>query len=109
MDKKRILGLVEHVKINGHPVLAKIDTGAKYNSVSSNLARKLNLGPVVRRVRIKSSHGYSKRDVVRAKLSIKGKNIKALFNIAERSHLTYPVLIGIRTLKKGFLIDPSKK
>ena len=108
MKEKQVLGLIEHVKINGHLVLAKVDTGAKYNSVSSNLARKLNLGPVIRRLKIKTSNGYSKRDVVRARLEIKGKLINALFNVAERGHMSYSVLIGVRTLKRGFLIDPSK-
>ncbi len=108
MKKKTILGLIEHVRINNHQVLAKIDTGAKYNSISSSLARKLNLGPVIKKIRIKTSNGYSKREVVRARLSIKGRNIKALFNIAERGHMSYSVLIGVRTLRKGFLIDSSK-
>ena len=108
MKEKQVLGLIEHVRINNHPVLAKVDTGANYNSISSNLGTKLNLGPVVRKLRIKTSNGYSRRDVVRAKLKIKGKVINALFNIAERSHMSYSVLIGVRTLKKGFLIDPSK-
>ena len=108
MSKKYILGLIEQVKINGHSVAARIDTGAKYNSISSRLARKLNLGPVVRKIRIKTSNGYSKREVVKAKLGIKGRSINALFNIAERSHMSYSVLIGVRTLKKGFLINPSK-
>ncbi len=108
MKKKKILGLIEKVKINEHLVTAKVDTGAKYNSISSTLARKLNLGPVIRKIKIKTSNGYSKREVVKAKITIKGRKINALFNIAERSHMNYPVLIGTRTLKKGFLINPSK-
>ena len=34
--------------------------------------------------------------------------IHAKFTIANRTQLSYPMLIGRNVLKKGFLIDPNK-
>ena len=106
--EKIILGLTEKVKINGKEVLAKIDTGASRNSIDMNLATELNLGPIVRVSKIRSVHGRTTRPVVQAKLEIKGKKFKALFNLISRSRMKYKVLIGRRILKQGFLVDASK-
>ena len=111
MDKV-VIGLVEKVKIKGVKeveVLVKIDTGSRTNSIDTNLASEAQLGPIIKSVSIKSSHGKQIRPVVKAKIEIGGKILIASFNIASRGHLDYPVLIGTRTLKRGFLIDPSKK
>ena len=108
---KTVIGITEKVKIIGikeKEVIAKIDTGADSNSISLKLASELQLGPIIKTIRVKISNGYERRAVVKAKLRIKNRRIIALFNITDRSHLKYPVLIGKRTLKKGFLIDPSK-
>lgn len=104
-----IIGLLEKVKINGKETLAKIDTGADRNSMDMKLAATLNLGPIIRTTSIKSSHGSSIRPVVKAELEIKGEKIIAEFNLTNRAHMKYPILIGKKVLiKKGFLIDPSK-
>jgi len=39
---------------------------------------------------------------------IKGRKIKALFGLSDRSKHKFPVLIGCRTLRGKFLVDPSK-
>lgn len=105
---KTIVGLVEKVKINGKEVTARIDTGAEHSSVDKDLASRLKLGPVLKTVFIKSASGRAKRPVVEAEVKIKGKAIKSRFNVANRKHMRYKVLIGQNILKHGFLIDPSK-
>ncbi|MFH1637632.1 MAG: RimK/LysX family protein [Candidatus Woesearchaeota archaeon] len=105
--KKITVGLVEKVKVNGEELLARVDTGAEGNSVSQNIAKKLSLGPVVKTKIIKSSSGRQIRPIVMAELEIGGKKMEAAFNITDRAHMKYPVLIGRAVLKDGFMIDPS--
>jgi len=107
--EKDIIGVTELIRINGHEVLAKIDTGAIKNSINVKLASKLKLGPIVKTIKIISATGEEKRPVVEASLEIKGKRIKTKFNVTDRSKLKYSVLIGLNTIKNRFLIDPSKK
>ena len=104
---KTILGLVEKVKINGKEVLAKIDTGADRCSLDMTLAKELNISKVIKTMKIKSSHGRVIRPVVEATLEIKDRKFKVKFNLADRSHLKYPVLIGKSILKKDFIIQPK--
>lgn len=119
MDKT-VVGLVEKIKIRGKEVTARIDTGAEHNSIDQELASKLGLGPVLKTILIRSASsnfscpkcGYkrnqARRPVVEAEIIIKGKKIKARFNIANRKHMKYKLLIGQEILKQGFLINPSK-
>jgi len=101
------IGLIEKVKINGKEILAKIDTGADRCSLDKTLAKEMGLNNIVKTMQVKSSHGKSIRPVVQASLEIKGKKFKANFNLADRSNLKYPVLIGNSILKKGFVIKPQ--
>jgi len=105
---KTILKVTEKVKINNYPVTARIDTGAEYNSIGSALAKKLKLNKPIKYIRIRTSTGTERRPVVKAKLKIKSKTITSHFNIADRKKMKYNLLIGRRTLRNGFLIDPSK-
>lgn len=106
--QKTILGLIEKVKINGKEVKAKIDTGAQGNSIDIKLAQKLKLGPIIKTYKIKTSTGHARRPAVKAHLEIKGRKFNTIFNISDRKHMKYNVLIGRRILKKGFLIDISR-
>lgn len=106
--KKTVVGLVEKIKLNGKEIMARIDTGAEYSSVDKELASKLKLGPVLKTILIKSASGKTRRPIVEVEIKIKRKIIKSRFNIANRKHMKYKVLIGQDILKKEFLIDPSK-
>ena len=113
MIEKKTVGLTEKIKITGSKgkskrMIARIDTGATISSIDSRLASELTLGPVVRTKLVKSAHGKTVRPVIIAEITIAGKNIKARFTIADRSHMKYRVLVGQNILKKGFIIDPSK-
>ncbi len=115
MDERVILGVTEKITIIGNnnkeeEVIARIDTGATSSSIDINLALKLNLGPVTRLKVVKSASAVGKRQLIRAKIRIHGEMIEEEFTLADRAHMTYPMLIGQNILKKGnFLIDPHKK
>ena len=110
MDKV-ILGLTEPVTLLGkgkRTVTARIDTGATKSSMDIHLAEELELQSTKSKL-VKSASGSKHRPIVRAKIKMDGLTIEEEFTLADRSHMTYPVLIGQNVLKKGnFLIDPHK-
>jgi hypothetical protein len=113
IDDKIVIGLTEKIvlKLKGNKkeeIMAKIDTGASKSSIDLKLAAKLKLGPVIKSKMIKSAHGNRLRPIIIADIEIARKRVKSEFTLADRSHMTYPILIGVNTLKHGFLIDPSK-
>ena len=115
MDERVILGVTERVIVIGNngleeEVTARIDTGATSSSIDINLALKLSLGPVTRLKMVKSASAVGRRQLIRAKVKINGELMEEEFTLADRAHMTYPLLIGQNILKKGnFLIDPHKK
>ena len=111
---KIVVGLVEKVAIvsksgQSMDVEAKVDTGASKSSIDIKLASKLDLGPVIKSKMVKSAHGNKLRPVIEAEIILAGRKIKSEFTLADRTHMKYGVLIGVNTLKHGFLIDPSKE
>jgi hypothetical protein len=113
--EKTLIGLVEHVKLNGNTdeseeIIARIDTGATNSAIDLRLASKLKLGPVIMSKLVKSTHGTKLRPVIEAEIELCGHKIAEQFTLADRSHMKYMVLIGQNILKKGiFLIDPMKE
>jgi hypothetical protein len=111
---KLIVGLTEEITIFGakkpRKVAGKIDTGASQSSIDTDLATKMNLGPIISAKVIRSSHGTTLRAVVRAEIKFGRKRIRAKFNIADRRHMRYKMLLGVNILKRlGVLVDPSRK
>ena len=110
---KKIIGLTAKVKIIGKKtsktVIARIDTGATRSSVDAKLAARLLLGPVIKTTLVKSAHGNRIRPIIRVPIKMAGREIKAEFTIADREHMRYKALIGQNILRKGFLIDPSRR
>ena len=110
--KKEVIGLTAKVKLIGpkkvKTVMARIDTGATLGSIDKKLAKELDLGPVIKTKLVKSSHGQSNRPVIKARVNIKSRKIRARFTLADRSSLKYKVLIGQNILKKRFIIDPDR-
>jgi hypothetical protein len=111
--ERTIVGLTEFVSVRGtagsRDMIARIDTGATKSSIDLVLASKLGLGPVVDSKLIKSAYGVRLRPVVQADIVIAGRVIRAKFTLADRLHMKFPVLIGQNILKKGFLVDPSRR
>lgn len=110
--EKAILGLTEQVKLLGKKEMgltARIDTGATSSSIDSKLAEELSLGPVTKTKVVKSASGIKTRPIIKAKIILKNIEMEGEFTLADRRHMTYPLLIGQNILKKGnFLIDPNK-
>lgn len=108
---KTIIGLTEHVRIiasRSKRIIARIDTGATRSSIDMGLAKELGIGPLIKTVKVKSATGSSVRGVVKAKIIIAGRKINASFNLADRRHMKYHVLVGQNILKRGFLIDTTR-
>jgi hypothetical protein len=108
------IGLTEDITFFGSKkrkkVAAKVDTGAGQSSIDTDLATEMKLGPIISAKVIRSSHGTTLRAVVRAEIKIGRKKIRAKFNIADRRHMRYKVLIGVNILRRlGLLVDPAKK
>lgn len=112
MNSERVvLGLTEQIVLlaNNETRVARIDTGATASSIDKTLADQLQLGPVIRTKIVKSASGVKERPIVKATIQLSGLTIEEEFTIADRSHMTYPLLIGQNILKRGnFLIDPNK-
>ncbi len=111
--KKSRVGFLEHVTVYGpngqRTVTARVDTGAKRNSIDKDLAKKLGIKKIIKHKVIKSAHGVKKRPIVKGDLKIVGKKLQDMtFTLADRKHMKYDVLIGRNTLKEGFIVDPDK-
>ena len=108
-DSERIiLKGVEKVTICGEDFLCRIDSGAMRSSVCGSLVQKFKIGPIIKKVRIKSANGEELRDLVNLSIKLAGKDFSDEFSVANRRHMEFPVLIGRDILKRGFLIDISK-
>lgn len=107
----KTIGVWEDAKIVGadkkkHIVKAKIDTGAWKTSIDKDLAAKLGIldkSNVLWTKIYKSSLGREVRKVVSLKFYLAGTRISTIANVATRSHLRTPLIIGRKDLK-GFLV-----
>jgi hypothetical protein len=108
-DKKIVINSIENVTIKGKKYLARIDTGATKNSICKSIVADLSLGPAVDTVEVKSSNGVSVRDIIVVDLELAGVSSQTVFNVSNRIHMKYPILIGRNLLKKGFLVDCSNE
>jgi len=107
---KKVVGLVEKIKIIGKKnltLLAKFDTGAKCNSIDKKIAEKIGL-KTISTSKVKNVLGMERRRVVDVIFEIKGKRFVTKANIADRSKLEYPVLIGRNLIYGNFIVDVEK-
>lgn len=125
---QNIIGDVAHVRFTslpGTPALkAKVDTGADICSLHVDhwvqdgekvhfTCKKLSPNRISIPMRdhqaVKSASGTQYRPVVELSIKINDKLMNnVMFNLADRSGMDYPVLLGKNALEKGrFLIDPS--
>ena len=111
-EKRTIVGLTVDIIMYGNrakkKLKARIDTGATKSSIDKSLAEELELGPERKHIIVKSAHGKRRRPVIKERVQIDHRIIKAFFTVADRRHMKYKVLIGQNILKRRFLIDPSK-
>ncbi|MCC5933105.1 MAG: RimK/LysX family protein [Candidatus Cyclonatronum sp.] len=65
--------------------------------------------PVKTRRKVKSSFGNTqKRIIIQTKMLIFGKLYVTELSLADRSKMTFPVLMGRKAISKRFLVDVSK-
>ena len=105
--KKTVVSVVEKVEIMGKKFRARVDTGAQTSSIDRATAIKLGLlkSSFVRTADIVSASGRSKRKVVKTPVRIKDRLINASLTVADRSNLSFKVLIGRNILKLNFVVD----
>ncbi len=113
--KRTVIGVIEQVTVRGPAgeieVRAKIDTGAARTSLDTDLAKKLGLGPVERRIRTRSAAADRPevRDVVRATLVIDSRVFETHAAVTDRKDMKYHMIVGMDVLRKsGFLISPRR-
>lgn len=130
-DDAEVAGYIEHVKINGNLVQAKLDTGADFCSIDAEVIRTFKDGKktfvefnmltdenekitlTAERTRITQiklrTGGLQDRPVVllHVKIGHIGKTVEV--NLADRSRFAYRVLLGRNFLENGVLVDSSKK
>ncbi len=127
-----VIGATEYVEIAGiKKIPAKIDTGADSSSIWVSNIRVTEDGALhfclfdeenplytgddlacldFRAVIVRSASGHEQiRYRTKLPIIINGHEIKADFNLSDRSNNIFPVLIGRRTLSGKFLVDVSKK
>ena len=127
---KMIVGWVEEARILPGDLLfdAKLDTGADHSSIPVNSVERFTVGEtrwvrfvvltdkaekvvferkVIRRARIKRSTVDDIRLVVRMGLCVGPVYKEVDVNLADRSRLKQPILIGRSFLKKNFIVDAS--
>ncbi len=111
---KRILGLIEKVRIIGkkksRTIEVLVDTGAAVSSLDKKIAEKVGYGDPVRmmKVRAPATKIVKKRPVVSMKIKIGGEIIETQVNLNDRSHMRYPMIIGRNVLKDNFTVDVSR-
>ena len=112
---KKIIGLVELVKIKGKKGIvtkrALFDTGATRTSIDVKTAAKAGVGPIISSVRVKSansSRGYMRRAIAEAVIIVRGKKFKVGVNVEDREGLPYSILVGRDIIHNNFLIDVSR-
>jgi hypothetical protein len=114
-------------------VKAKVDTGADNSSLHAfNIERyeedgksmvRFEVHPHQRKRRpsvdcvaevvgermVKNPGGRAeKRPVIRTKLVVAGEEFDALVNLTTRDEMTFRMLLGRRTVRKNFLVDPGR-
>ena len=111
--EKEIVGLVEKVEIIGEKKLktyALFDTGARMTSIDIRPASKAKVGPIIRTTRVKNPSFKERviRPVVRLKINIKGRTFDTHVNLQDRSHMSFPVIIGRNIILGNFVVDAKK-
>mgnify|MGYP001571226489 CR=1 FL=1 len=110
----KTINIWEDIKVVGadkkkHLVHAKIDTGAWKTSIDKELARSLGIleeSNVLWTKTYKSSLGKEVRKVVSLVFYIADSRVATIANVADRSKLRTPVIIGRRDLG-GFLVKAA--
>ena len=130
--QKEIVGryeLVSFKKQGDIAYKAKIDTGAQTNAIHSGFHKEeIRNGKKVlvytllgnrkkkfitenyKIKKIKSSNGTTERRfIVYLEILFHGKTYRSRFSLTSRENMNFPILIGRNLLRRGFIVDVSKK
>ena len=128
IGRAEVIQLLDYDNVS---VVAKIDTGADLSSISaSNISEQNGVltftlfypgqsgysgeSMVVptgeySKTRIANSFGQREiRYVVKLRLKLKDRVVRATFSLSDRSDKLYPILIGRKLLKNKFLVDVAQ-
>jgi hypothetical protein len=115
---------VRFATLGSKAVKGKVDTGAEMSSIHADswdirgdkvsfVSRSLSPNtltlPLVTQQAVKSANGVQYRPVIELTVKINDRVMNGMqFNLSDRKHMDFPVLVGQNILEKGkFLIDPS--
>lgn len=113
-ESPEMVGYTEHVALSGGQTIeyavAKSDTGAQRTSIDIDLAAAIGAGPVVGTTRVKSGtqNGRQKRPLVDLELKLGDRWHSTTASIEDRSHMSYPVLLG-RDVLRGYRVDIEQR
>jgi hypothetical protein len=108
-----VLGYTTRVRLSGRDgtdrAVAKSDTGAKRTSIDTELAGRIGAGPLVGTTEVRSGpgKGTETRPLVDVDLRLNGQWRTVTASIADRSEMTYPVLLG-RDVLEAYTLDISR-
>ena len=133
---KKIIGRLEYVDLPEFGlsgIIGKVDTGAYSGAIhTSHVIEKEVDGKAVIEFRlldedhpefkevvyqadgfekklIKNSNGDSElRYIIKTKVVLQGKEIRAKFSLSNRKNLKYPILLGRKIIRKNLILDVSK-
>ena len=127
LGEDTIIGAVEDVTILPWNITlpARIDTGARKTSLDARDVKiegdtvkfrlidpkgddRIIRLPLKEVQTVHTASGHPKRPVVRMTICIGQKKMKIDVNLANRSKMTYPLLVGRNAIKQGFLVDVRK-
>ncbi|MFB6298239.1 MAG: aspartyl protease family protein [Salinirussus sp.] len=112
-DDDGVLGYTTRIRITGRRgserVIAKSDTGAERTSIDTTLAGEIGAGPLVGTTDVRSgtTGGTETRPLADVDIRLNGQWRNVTASIADRSALTYPVLLG-RDVLEGYTLDVSR-
>lgn len=128
---KQIIGRTEIIdlpQLDLSNVRAKVDTGAYSSAIHCSRIKHVSNGEEeylqfkipgslnkkyfrvheFKRKNIKSSSGHiENRFVIKTKVKIFNRLITTEFSLADRSSMKFPILLGRKLLRKGFVVDVS--
>ena len=124
---------VEMPELNITEIKAKVDTGADNSSLHAfNVERfskdgipcvRFEIHPrqrkskptiaceaeIVKERTVRNPGGRTElRPVIRTRLKVAGQEIDALINLTTRDEMTFRMLLGRRTIRKDFFVDPAR-
>jgi len=108
-----VLGYTTRVRLSGRDgterAVAKSDTGATRTSIGTELAGRIGAGPLVGTTEVRSGpgNGTETRPLVDVDLRLNGQWRTVTASIADRSEMTYPVLLG-RDVLEAYTLDISR-